>query len=107
MESIPLNNFNEYDIFIARVPFEDLPQEKIRPVLVLNEGVYLIDCLKMTSAKTRFGEYELKEWKKAGLDRQTTVRITKRLKLDKTKFIKKIGHLTPIDILEIQRLLSL
>ena len=107
MGSIPLNNFNEYDIFIARVPFEDLPQEKIRPVLVLNEGVYLIDCLKMTSAKTRFGEYELKEWKKAGLDRQTTVRITKRLKLDKTKFLKKIGHLTPIDILEIQRLLSL
>ncbi len=107
MGSIPLNNFKEYDIFIARVPFEDLPQEKIRPVLVLNEGVYLIDCLKMTSAKTRFGEYELKEWKKAGLDRQTTVRITKRLKLDKTKFLKKIGHLTPIDILEIQRLLSL
>ena len=102
-----MNNFKEYDIFIARVPFEDLPQEKIRPVLVLNEGVYLIDCLKMTSAKTRFGEYELKEWKKAGLDRQTTVRITKRLKLDKTKFLKKIGHLTPIDILEIQRLLSL
>lgn len=105
MGSISLNNFNEYDIFIAYVPFEDLPQEKIRPVLILKEGVYLIDCLKMTSAKTRFGEYELKEWQKAGLDRQTTVRITKCLKLDKTKFIKKIGHLTPIDIMEIQRLL--
>ena len=99
--------FNEYDIFLAKVPFEDIPQEKIRPVLILKDRVYLVECLKMTSAKTRFGEYELKEWKKAGLDRQTTVRLTKRLKLDKTKFIKKIGHLTPIDIIEIQRLLSL
>ena len=60
----------------------------------------------MTSAKTRFGEYVLKEWNKAGLDRETIVRITKCLKLDKTKFIKKIGHLTPIDIIEIQRRLA-
>ncbi|MBP5469910.1 MAG: hypothetical protein J6Z11_11785 [Candidatus Riflebacteria bacterium] len=45
----------------------------------------MIDSLKMTSAKTRFGEYGLKECKKARLDRQITVRITKRLKLDKTK----------------------
>ena len=71
--------FNEYDIFLAKVPFEDIPQEKIRPVLILKENFYLVECLKMTSAKTRFGEYVLKEWKEAGLDRETTVRITKCL----------------------------
>ena len=99
-------NYNEYDICLANVPFEEVPQEKIRPVLVLKDRVYLVECLKMTSAKTRFGEYVLKEWKEAGLNRETTVRITKCLNLDKTKFIKKIGHLTPIDIIEIQRRLS-
>ena len=45
--------FNEYDIFLAKVPFEDIPQEKIRPVLILKDRVYLVECLKMTSAKTR------------------------------------------------------
>lgn len=99
-------NFDEFDIFIARVPFEDIQQSKIRPVLILHECVYLIDCLKMTSAQPRFGEYVLKEWQKAGLNKETTVRISKRLKLDKANFIKKIGHLQPIDIIEIQRLIQ-
>ena len=66
----------------------------------------MVECLKMTSAKTRFAEYVLKEWNKAGLDRETTVRITKCLNLDKSKFLKKIGHLKPIDIIEIQRRLA-
>ena len=37
----------KWDIYIADVPFEDLPETKLRPVVVLEDSVILIDCLKM------------------------------------------------------------
>lgn len=48
----------KWDIYIADVPFEDLPETKLRPVVVLEDSVILIDCLKMTSQATRPGEKE-------------------------------------------------
>ena len=50
----------KWDIYIADVPFEDLPETKLRPVVVLEDSVILIDCLKMTSQAPRPGEYVLK-----------------------------------------------
>ena len=45
----------KWDIYIADVPFEDLPETKLRPVVVLEDSVILIDCLKMTSQAPRQG----------------------------------------------------
>ena len=97
----------KWDIYIADVPFEDLPETKLRPVVVLEDSVILIDCLKMTSHAPRQGEYVLKRWKEAGLKKPTTVRISKRLLLEPSAFRKHVGSLHPIDILEIQKRLSL
>ena len=97
----------KWDIYIAEVPFEDLPQSKVRPVIILDESAVLVDCLKMTSQPPRRGEYTLQKWQEAGLHKPTTVRISKRLSLEKRAFIKRVGSLQPVDIFEIQKLLSL
>ena len=98
----------KWDIYIAEVPFEDLPQQsKLRPVIILGESAVLVDCLKMTGQTPRRGEYVLQKWKEAGLHKPTTVRISKRLALEKCALRKRIGSLQPVDILEIQKLLSL
>lgn len=93
----------KWEIYLADVPFEDLPQSKVRPVVILDDEALMVDCLKMTSQPPRPGEYVLKEWAKAGLHKATTVRLSKRLSLDKGAFIKRIGELAPVDVLEIQK----
>lgn len=96
-----------WDIYIADVPFEDLPQAKPRPVIILEDTVIMIHCLKMTSQPPRRGEYILQKWREAGLHKPTTVRISKQLSLPPTSFRKHIGALHPVDILEIQKRMSL
>lgn len=98
---------SRWDIYIADVPFEDLPHSKVRPIIILGEEALVIDCLKMTSHPPRPGEYALKRWKEAGLHKETTVRISKRLSLARSRLKKYVGALHIDDILEIEkRLLS-
>lgn len=93
---------SKWDIYLANVPFEDLSQFKIRPVLILDDTAVLVDCLKMTSHVPRRDEYALKDWKGAGLKKPTTIRMSKRLRLTSKQLIKKLGVLQPIDILEVK-----
>lgn len=99
--------YKKWDVCIADVPYEDLPQSKVRPILVLGASDTVeIDCLKMTSQPPREGEYKLKKWKEAGLRKETTVRLSKRLDLPERNIRKKIGHLDKVDILNITKLLK-
>lgn len=100
------SGYKRYDVCIANVPFEDLPQSKVRPVLILDVETMTVECLKMTSQPPRKGEYVLQMWQCAGLNKQTAVRISKRLQLSPDAIHKKIGHLHPADILAIQNLTS-
>ena len=96
-----------WDIYIANVPFEDIPQSKPRPVIILEDSVLAVDCLKMTSKPPRRGEYALQKWHEAGLLKPTTVRISKRLLLNHNALLRRIGAVHPIDILEIQKRISI
>ena len=96
---------NKWDIYFAHVPFEDLPESKPRPVIVLDDLTVAVVCLKMTSHSPRLGEYSLKRWRDAGLMKPTTVRISKRLSLGRKQFIKRLGSLHPIDIIEIEKIM--
>ena len=93
----------KWEIYLADVPFEDISESKLRPVLVIGDSVFQINCLKMTSQPPRLGEYVLKMWKEAGLLKPTTVRISKKLMLSPDAFRKYIGSLQSIDIYEIQK----
>lgn len=98
---------NKWDVYLANVPFEDVQQAKVRPVIILDGTTVIVDCIKMTSHLPRRGEYQLKFWQAAGLKKPTTVRLSKRLALERGNFIKYIGRLHPVDILAIQNYLSL
>lgn len=97
----------KWDIYFADVPFEGLPESKPRPVIILDDSVILIDCLKLTGKPPRPGEYVLQKWKEAGLRKPTTVRLSKRLALDPSSFLFRVGSVRPIDIVEIEKRLSL
>ena len=96
-----------WEIWLARVAFEDKPSvQKIRPVLIISPNEAFILSLKITSHKPRKyceGEYAIIKWKEAGLDKTSTVRCTKQLKLNGDDLLKRIGRLHPIDIVEIRR----
>lgn len=62
-----------------------------------------VECLKMTSQPPRKGEYILQKWPEAGLKKPTVVRISKRLKLESTQMIKRIGRLDLIDIVALDQ----
>lgn len=97
----------KWDVYIAMVPYEDLPQAKPRPVIVLSDTGNMVACIKMTSKQPRPGEYVLQKWQAAGLRKPTTVRLSKRLLLKPAAFKKRLGSLHPIDILAIGNLISI
>lgn len=100
---------NRWEIWLATVNYEDNPAiSKHRPVLVVAPGKYYILSLKITSHAPRENarlEYALQKWKEAGLSKPSTVRISKRLKLNQSDFVHKIGRLHPTDILSIQNMI--
>lgn len=90
-----------WDIWLADVMFEDLDCSKIRPVLVIDGTDCFVLSLKMTSKGPRVecsGEYQVKQWKEAGLIRPTVIRISKRISLTPDSLRKKIGVLQDMDI---------
>lgn len=103
-----LTKFEKWDIYIANVRFDDAPKSKIRPVVILGESDgFVIEGLKMTSKLPRaITDYSLKKWKEAGLHKQTVVRISKKLALNHTEIIKRIGRLDPVDIYDIELLIE-
>lgn len=100
----------KWEIWLARVKFEDdLAQVKNRPVLVVAPGQQYILSLKITSHPPRANfsdEYAILKWAEAGLWKESTIRCSKRLNLVESDFIHKLGRLHPIDILNIQNILS-
>ena len=42
-----------WDVCIADVPYEDLPESKVRPILIVERGAFVIECLKLTGQPPR------------------------------------------------------
>lgn len=91
-----------YDIFLAEVPFDDVEGSKVRPVLILDERVYLISCLSITSNTSRPEDYVIRQWKEAGLRKPSSIRILNELELEPSMLDRRIGSLQPIDIIGLQ-----
>lgn len=101
-----MEGINTWDIWLAKVEFEDVQDIKIRPVVVIKEDIVYVLSIKLTTHEPRYsfsGEYRLQFWKESGLKCQTTARLTKTLRIDKNNFIKKIGRLHPTDRFEIYK----
>lgn len=94
-------SYRQWDVWLANVKYEDSPQIDKRPVLILFSDKIVVYALKMTRTP-RDEDYPLQEWKSAGLNYPTTVRIKQRLHLLDRDFIHKLGRLHPADIIDIQ-----
>lgn len=105
------NTPKQWEIWSAEFAFDDNPNiSKTRPVLVLeNKELYPVLAAKITKHASREyypGEYEIKDWKSAGLKVPSTIRLSKRLLLQEVDFKSLIGKLKPIDIIGVQEKLK-
>jgi hypothetical protein len=101
------SDFIRWDIWIARVEFEEGTGSKIRPVLIIDGTRCYVLSLKITSHAPRSqfpGEYQIIEWKEAGLMKPSTIRISRQLNLPADSFVKKIGRLTESDRFNVSRI---
>lgn len=98
---------NKWEVWWARVKFEDSEEVKKRPVIIYDNKVTYIVSFKVTSHEVRKnfkGEYEIIKWQKAGLAKPSVVRLSRMLKMQKSDFIEKIGDLDDIDMYGIETL---
>jgi len=83
-----------YEIWRAKVKFEESDEVKERPVMIWNNQVFLV-AYKMTGTDRGDDqdEYKIRYWKEAGLDKPTSIRLRKVLRLTKDDLLYKIGEL--------------
>ena len=94
-----------WDIYWADVAYEDNPEIiKKRPVVIKSDGGAFIMSFYATSqpSKPEYDCYPIKQWREAGLDKPTVVRLDKCLRLEPNDFHEYIGHLTEQDALILQ-----
>lgn len=102
-------NPRKWEIWLATVYFEDNPtQAKERPVIILDiTASYVYVAIKVTSSAPRAGypkEYVIRKWAEAGLDKHSTARCSKILRIPRSEMIHYIGTLHPVDIMGILKL---
>lgn len=99
---------NAWEVWFAAVRYEDSTEIKNRPVVITSSGKLFVFALKVTTHEPRneWGEYALQYWQNAGLHKSSTVRVGKRLCLQYSDMVHRIGQLHPIDIINIQRILT-
>lgn len=101
--------FKRWEIWWAKVKFEESNEVKKRPVLIIDSNTVVIIAFKMTSTDRgdRPPYYQVREWKEAGLTKETSIRFDKVLRLKPNDFDSKIGELTERDKLIISNRLQL
>ena len=83
-----------YEIWQAKVKFEETDGVKERPVLIWENQAFLV-AYKMTGTNRgdNQDEYRVRYWKEAGLTKSTSIRLRKVLRLTKEDLLYKIGEL--------------
>lgn len=93
-----------FDIYLAKVKFEESDECKNRPVIYLSQDKFLIAAVYVSSTEGKIlieGDIELKEWKDEGLRSPSFARTTRILKLNQSDIIKRLGSLKANDFMEI------
>jgi hypothetical protein len=97
--------FDKWDIWIVRYPYDDINEYKFRPGIVIRTKDGPCEVPKCTSQVPWPGEYALYNWQDSGLDKPTTVRLSKRAVVPLESMKKKIGAVAEIDRVNIVGLL--
>ena len=99
---------NKWEIWFVDMPYEDGIGSKVRPALVVDPGINAVLVGKMTSHPPRPNypyEYQLIDWQGAGLKVQTTLRLSKLVRLSPGSFKRKIGIMMPTDQVQVHNML--
>ena len=103
--------YKRWEIVLVPFPFTDLSSAKRRPALIVspdnyNTGKDLIIAYitSQTNLPARLGDYDLRNWKEAGLPKPSKLRM-KFATLDKSIIVKKLGALEKEDSEEIEKIL--
>ena len=91
--------FNRWDIWWAYVKYEESNIEKRRPIVVIDDRTAFVLGLFVTSASPRpqYDDYIIQDWEEAGLSKPSTIKLSRRLRLDKDKLISRIGEMSERD----------
>ena len=87
------------DIYICLFPFTSGHRSKPRPVLVLRD--FGADCLicRITSVPHKgFLDLHIRDWREAGLEKPSTIRLSRLVTVEKTLLKVHIGRLDDTDI---------
>lgn len=97
-----------FEIWYAKVRFEDSDEVKERPVLIWNDMAYIILGYKLTGTDrgNNRQEFPIEYWEEAGLSKPTTIRIGKLLRLERSDFTRYIGVLDKRDQLRFELRIS-
>lgn len=90
-----------WELWYADFPYEDKPESKDRPVIVLNTNPLCVLSIKVTGQNVRDKDkYDtpIDHWQEAGLAKPSVARISKTMSLDADRFRRKIGDLHKDDI---------
>ena len=99
----------KWDIWLAKVYYDSSSEFKYRPVLVLDPKELVVLSFKLTThiPGSKFpGEYQIAQWKSAGLLKPSVIRGSQVLELENKDFIRKIGKLQDSDIENFKVLIS-
>ena len=98
----------KWEIWLVDMPFEENIGSKPRPALVLIPKGDNIVVGKMTKHPPRSEfpyEYQMIDWRGAGLTCQTTIRLSKLSRINRASFIQKLGDIQPVDQANVYNLL--
>lgn len=99
----------KWEVWLVDMPYDEGIGSKVRPAVVLADGTVSFLVGKMTSHPPRRNflyEYQVKDWRGAGLTCETTIRLTKTATLDVSLFLRKLGVLQPVDQVSVRMILK-
>ena len=87
------------EVYTCQFPFTSGAASKIRPALVLFDlaGDSVI-CRVTSVMHSGTMDVVLKDWKKAGLLKPSTVRLNRLVTVDRSVFVRRLGVLTAADL---------
>lgn len=95
----------KYDIYFAEFPYEEIDEVKPRPVLIMGDSVVKITASKITSTNKPY-YYPIIKWREAGLKHKSYIQLDVQKDITENQLYFKIGHLSDIDIENIEKILS-
>jgi mRNA-degrading endonuclease toxin of MazEF toxin-antitoxin module len=89
-----------YSIWWAEYPYDEYEGGKTRPVLVIDQQVCKVLCLKMTSQPPQTQhDFQVPHWKEANLPKETVIKTNKSYLFNEDDLTDCIGQLHSDDVL--------